>query len=152
MLRVIAILLLFSSTQGSAQSYINKSKKKALAMLSKYEAGNGFQTPEILQTDSTITFSVKDMADRKSIFTYSFDVNGKCQSEKIQASCDSCFEKYIGQVLANKKYDWKKINANQYISKYSSKLMLELPPEINDFSYMIIRTGWKKKSYRLLFE
>ncbi len=150
MLRFLIFLCLLLPLTGFSQSYINKSKKKVLTMLAKYDAGAGFEKPVIQQTDSTIRLLVNEPGGRETNFIYRFDKNGKCQSEETRASCDSCYKKYLQAALDRKKYKWKKINENQYISSYSEKRMIEAPPEVNDYSFMILRTGWTKKLYHLL--
>ncbi len=146
---VVALLLLFPFFAFS-QSFINKDKQQVKALLDKYKTGPGFEKPQLSETDSTIRLTVKDSSGIATDFIYQFDKAGKCQVETTQASCDSCFKKYLDHALSQQQYGWKKINENQYISKYQKKMMIELPAEKNDFSFMIIRTDWSKKIYRLL--
>jgi hypothetical protein len=151
-LRPVIVIWLLLPMACFSQSFINKSKPRALAMLAKYNAGPAFEKPVISQTDSTVSMLVKEPGGRNTTFIFRFDKKGKCQSEEIIASCDSCYKKYLQAALDQKKYKWKKINENQYISSYSKKKMIELPPEKNDFSYTILRTEWSKKLYRLLLQ
>lgn len=151
MSKMLLLFLLLYCTTGYAQSFINKSRQQVLRQLEKYETGAGFEKPVISQHDSTVSMTVKGTGTIQTTFIYGFDSqSGKCKSELVKASCDSCYKKYLGAVLAQKKYQWRKINENQYISSYSKKRMIELPAENNDFSYMILKTGWSKKLYRLL--
>lgn len=150
MLRLLIILCLLLPLKGLSQSYINKSKKQTLTRLAKYDAGAGFEKPVIVQTDSTVSMQVKGSGGLETNFIYRFDKNGKCLMEETRASCDSCYKKYLQAALDQKKYRWKKINENQYISVYSKKRMIELPPEGNEYSFTILRTGWTKKLYDLL--
>jgi hypothetical protein len=53
-------------------------------------------------------------------------------------------------LLAKEKYVWKKINENQYISKFEDKIMIELPTENKSNSITIIRTDWTKILYDIL--
>lgn len=100
--------------------------------------------------DSTLVIAYKDQTVQPVVFIYTFNKKGRCWSEKIIAGCDSCFTKYLYGVLDQKKYGWKKINENQYVSNYVDRMMLEFPPENKDFSYVILRTAWTKELYRLL--
>lgn len=100
--------------------------------------------------DSAFVIAYKDQSLQPVVFIYGFNKKGKCWSEKVIARCDSCFTKYLQGVLDQEKYGWKKINENQYVSKYSYRLMLEFPPENKDFSYVILRTDWTKELYRTL--
>jgi hypothetical protein len=148
----IACCLLLPAT-CIAQGFIHKSKKQVLARLSRYNAGDGFENTATAQTDSTITLQVKEKnTGRETNFIYRFDKNGDCKSEEIKASCDTCFKKYLQDALAIKKYKWKKINENQYVSSFSKKLLIELPYEgSTNFSFMVLQTQWSKKLYRLMF-
>lgn len=151
MKKALLIFLLVYSSSADAQNFIDKSPEQVLRKLEGYTLPPGFEKPVFSRDDSTITMTVKATNGVVSSFTYQFDrQSGKCRSELIKASCDSCFQKYLGDVLAQKKYQWKKINENQYVSAYSKKRMIELPAENKDFSYMILKTGWSKKLYRLL--
>jgi hypothetical protein len=147
---VALLLVLVIATTGQAQSFINKRASQVINMLKKYDAGAGYEKPVITAGDSTITMRVKGSGNTETLFIYLFDSDGRCRSEQIKASCDSCYKKYLDDVLAQKKYQWKKINENQYISSFRKKRMIEIPAENNDFSYMILRTGWSKKLYQLL--
>lgn len=151
MIRTILLFVLLFSSTCFAQTFINKSQQQVMRLLAKYETGAGFDKPVIEQHDSTISMLVKGSGGIQTLFTYRFDgQQGKCKVEEVKASCDSCYKKYLEQVLAQKKYQWKKINENQYISSYAKKRLIELPAENNDFSYMILKTGWTKKLYRML--
>jgi hypothetical protein len=150
MWRYVILLLLLAPTTSFSQGFINKNKKQVIKMLEKYEAGAEFTTHEITETDSTVQLLIKDAAGKSTTFIYRFDKENRCHTEEIKASCDSCNKKYLQGVLDKKKYHWRKINENQYISGYKDQLMIELPPESNDFSYMILRTSWTKQLYEML--
>ncbi|MCX6318228.1 MAG: hypothetical protein NTW29_13115 [Bacteroidetes bacterium] len=147
---VALLLILVIANTGQAQNFINKRASQVINMLNKYDAGPGYEKPVITTGDSIITMRVKGSGKIETVFIYLFDSEGRCKSEQIKASCDSCYKKYLDGVLAQKKYQWKKINENQYISSFGKKRMIEMPAENNDFSYMILRTGWSKKLYQLL--
>ena len=51
-----------------------------------------------------------------------------------------------------KKFEWNKINENQYISKFEEKLMIELPAENYDHSFSILKVEWTKELYELLLK
>ena len=64
--------------------------------------------------------------------------------------CDSCIKKWLRATLRIGKYGWKKINENQYISKYEYKMMIELPVNPGEHYYTILRMDWSKTLYGIL--
>jgi hypothetical protein len=150
MYRIIIALFLLTPLSVFSQTFINKNKTQALKMLDKYSTGAGFEKPVITQTDSTIHCSVKDTSGATTNFIFRFDKKNKCKSEELEASCDSCYRKYLIETLNKKIYGWTKINENQYVSKYSHQMILELPADGIGFSYKILRTDWTKKLYELI--
>ena len=68
------------------------------------------------------------------------------------AGCDSCYKKYLNDLLNQKEYAWKKINGNQYVSKFASHLMLELPFDKDDFTFTLFRASWTKELYDILIK
>jgi DUF1680 family protein len=86
------------------------------------------------------------------VYTYIFDKKGKCNQEKIESSCPSCFSSNLQTILDIKKYHWKKINENQYVSDFESKLMIELPTEKNVFAISVLRMDWTRVLYDILME
>jgi hypothetical protein len=150
MWRYVILLLLLAPMTSFSQGFINKNKKQVIKILGKYDAGAEFSTHDITETDSTVQLFIKDAAGKGTTFIYYFDKSNRCHTEEIKASCDSCYKTYLQGVLDKKKYQWKRINENQYVAGYKHQLMIELPAEKNDFSYMILRTSWTKKLYEML--
>jgi hypothetical protein len=146
---IILSLLLFPLT-GFSQNFIGKTKtavkKELLHQIEKYDS----LTSSLTDKDSVLVYSLKENNVLSADFIYGFDRSGKCQSEKVMPGCDTCLKKYLQAVLADKKYEWKKINENQYVSKYAAKMMLELHGENKDAAYTILRTEWSKEMYDLL--
>lgn len=150
MIRIITALLLLFPVAGFSQNFIGKSKAQVKKYLQRQIAKNDSLTITLTDTDSVLLFSIKSGKVLPADFIYSFDKSGKCRSEKVMAGCDSCFNKFLNAALAEKKYEWKKINENQYVSKYAARMMIELPPENKDFSYVILRTQWSRQLYTML--
>jgi hypothetical protein len=149
MVRIILFVLLMPVC-GFTQNNIGKYKKQVKKYLQGQIKRNDSLTITLTDNDSLLTFSIKAGKTLPADFIYGFNKNGKCQMEKVIAGCDSCFNKFLKNVLSQKKYDWKKINENQYVSKYNTRMMIELPPENKDFSYTILKTDWNKNMYKLL--
>ena len=136
--------LLFSATVFS-QNYINLSKEEVKKQLHSYINKNDLAKTSITETDTTLVIKEHSAAS-----TYRFDKKGKCLSEKIIADSDASFKQNLQMVLDQKKYGWKKINGNQYISGFAEKLMIELALGQNDFTFIILRTDWSKEMYDIL--
>lgn len=134
-----------------SQGFIGKNKRYVKKYLQK-EARKNDTHITITDQDSILLYSIRDERYRPVDFIYRFNNAGRCSYQKVMAGCDSCLQKYLKEVLDRKKYEWKKINENQYVSKYSEFLILELPVEKDDFSYVILKAGWNRESYRMLME
>jgi hypothetical protein len=133
-----------------SQNYINKTKAQVKKELNEYISKNDSLNATVSETDVAIVLVIKGPKTLPADFIYRFDKAGKCISEKVVAGCDSCFTKYFQAVLDRKKYEWKKINENQYISGFAAKMMIELPPDSKNYSFVILRTDWSKQMYDLL--
>ena len=147
--RIILFLLLLPAA-GFSQNFIGKNKAWVKKYLQKQISKNDSITITLTDNDSALLYSIKAGKTLPADFIYGFNKSGKCQSEKIIAGCDSCFNKFLKNLLSEKRYEWKKINENQYVSKYAAQRMIELPPENNNFSYTILKTDWNKNMYKLL--
>ncbi len=152
MLRIIIAILLFLPATGFSQLYINKTKSQV-----KQELGNIFGkekslTTTITETDSTLVMKIRGSNAIESDHIYRFDKSGKCSSEKTITWCDSCHEKLLQPVLADKKYNWKKINMNQYIADFSFGVFVEIQKSDNTYSFTIFRSELSEKMYKFLLE
>lgn len=148
--RILTLSLLLFSFSCFSQNYINKTKAQVKKELNDYVSKNDTLNASISETDTAMVLSIKDLKTLPADFIYRFDKTGKCKSEKIMAGCDSCFTKYLQAALDRKKYGWKKINENQYVSSFAARILIELPADDKDFSFIILRTEWTKQMYDLL--
>ena len=152
MTRLVVILFALSYTTASAQMYINENRQWVKRELEKQASKNDSITVRISETDTSILYSFRDPKVRPADFLYIFDESAKCIEEKTIGYCDSCFNKFLGSALNRKQFQWTKINDRLYISKYSKKLMLEIPVNNKDHSFTIRRMKWTKGSYRTLLK
>ena len=150
MIRILTFCFVLLSFSGYSQNYINKSKAEVTKELKEYISKNDSLNAIVSASDTAIVLSIKGPKTLPADFIYRFDKAGKCISEKIVAGCDSCFNKYFQAVLDRKKYEWRKINENQYVSGFAAKMMIEIPANNKDFSFIILRTSWSKQMYDLL--
>lgn len=150
-LLLITCLLFTLAVKG--QRFIDKRYDKVLSGLKKYNPGNDSTSVRFLNADKTIRMEVGGKGSQPATFEYFFDLNNKCISEKTTASCDSCYKKYLNDLLDKKKYGWIRLNENQYISAYKWKLMIELPvKEEKQLFYHLIKVTWNKETYSMLLE
>jgi hypothetical protein len=58
----------------------------------------------------------------------------------------------LKKVLGHTKYEWKKLNENQYVSTYSARMLLEVQGENIPLYYSILRTQWTEEFYKMITE
>ncbi|MGB3005201.1 MAG: hypothetical protein WBC06_01745 [Chitinophagaceae bacterium] len=146
---IIALILLLPITSLS-QDAIKKNKDVVLHHLKKqYESDNG-KTVTYNVSDTSLKMTLNNPEQKQVIFSYLFNSSGKCKEEKVTTDCDSCINSYLNKILSQKKYKWRKINENQYISSFSKALMIELPADGNEYTFSLLQTTLSKKLYKLL--
>lgn len=149
-MRIILYLLILSPLTGLSQKYLDKSKAEVKKELDHYIKAQSSLSPSVQETDSTLILQLKEAGQIRQT-VYGFDaVSGKCSSEKQIASGKNEYNKLLQELLSHKTFGWKKLNENQYVSKFSAQMLIELPQEENDYSFIIFRTKWTKELYDLL--
>ena len=148
MFRIIITILLFWPATGFSQLYINKTKNQVKKELGKISGKEN----SITETDSTLILKVRGRNSIESDHIYRFDKSGKCSSEKTITWCDSCHEKLFQPLLANKKYNWKKINMNQYVADFSFGIFVEIQMTDTIHSFTIFRSNLSREMYKFLLE
>jgi len=146
---ILAIVTLFLLGIAHAQGFINLNKTGSKNYLAKFSAKEKLQTATA-ETDSTLTFLIRDSAKQNLDLLLHFDALGKCYKETRVLSCDSCYQKMVNNTLSNKTYQWKKVDDQTYVSKYSKGLVLTLLAE-GTFSFVIQRSELGRKEYRRQF-
>ena len=152
MLRFIIVILFFLPATGFSQLYINKTKSQVKHELSKRFLKKDSVSAIITETDSTLLLKIRGSGVIESDHIYGFDRSGKCSTEKIITWCDSCHEKLLQSLLAEKKYNWKKINMNQYVSEFSASLFIEIQVIDDTYSFTIFKFSLSKEMYDSLLE
>lgn len=133
-----------------AQININKSKASIIKETTDYQKKNSSYSIDTNETDSTLWIVEINPEKNRTEHLLQFDKANKCMLESFQFKCDSCYNKKLSELLAIKKYNWKKINGNQYISNFESRLMIEVLYEETSKILKIIRTDWSKLLYDML--
>jgi hypothetical protein len=149
-MKLIALLLLFLLTGScslQAQDFINMPYGKAEAALRKAYPGENKQ-PAVDSRKDSILVRVNSLSQ----LIFVFDEKGLCMTETINTRCDSCHDGYLKNILDKKKYSWKKINENQYISRYEDNLMIELFPEGDIRTISVLRAEFTRELYDLLLK
>jgi hypothetical protein len=151
MFRIILFLLI--PVAGFSQSFIGKKKADVKTELQNQKKGIDSLSIAITDKDSALVLTQKKGDNSAIDFVYGFDKSGSCQSEKIISSgCDSCFYNLLKKVLGHTKYEWKKLNENQYVSTYSARMLLEVQGENIPLYYSILRTQWTEEFYKMITE
>lgn len=152
MLRIVLILFLVLPFHLFSQSYINKSYKQVKKEIRKNEFKKFKSNAKISALDSMIIFTADNPPCQPIKLVFQFDANKKCRSEEIITRCESYFTKHLTLLIETKKYNWTKINENQYVSDFDTALMIEIPPENPSFSFTILRMDWSREIYDLLMK
>ena len=150
MQKFIVAILLSLPLLGHAQIHINESKEAIKNTIEQLKSYNPASTFTIAETDSSLNVVQQDADNQRIEKNFSFDKNGKCQNEFILYTCQNCYAKTLQTILSKTSYKWKKINENQYISRFEDKLMLELPSEKDVYKIYIIRANWNKIIYDMI--
>ncbi len=147
--RIIILFLFFKQIclTSFSQDYILKNKLKAKSMLLKYQSKQKYAT-NITETDSTLTFLVRDSAAKNLDFICYFNKKGICYKQLIKHNCDSCYSQSLSVTLNNKFYRWTKINENIYLSRFPYRL--ELTTKVENYSYEIKESEIVGNTYRTL--
>lgn len=150
MTRLYLFLLLFLPAISYGQRYMNYTKsalKDSLA--AKIEKKEGFISG-IKDTTDELVYTSTGPANEQTKIIYSFDSLGKCIREKVIAGCDTCMYSKLQSILNIQSYKWKKINENQYVSRFEDRLMIELSVNKQEHSFYIHRMEWTQLLYDIL--
>lgn len=148
MLRYNLLLLLLFPLSSLAQDKLGKTKAVLKEELTITAGKTGMV---LVETDSTLEFSSRDMkALDAKVFIYGFDSAGICNTEKFITDCKNCFEKQLHLLIDQPRYQWKKINENQYVSRFEDRLLLEVAPDTDQYFFTLFRAVWTKEFYDIL--
>ena len=151
MRRLLIILWIVAWTNSSySQNYINSSKSNSKNFFTKYADKNSLKTV-IEETDTTLTFLVRDTKVQNLDIFLHFDQKGKCDSEVYTLSCDSCYQKYLNNTLASKQYKWTKVSASTYFSYSRNRLILTAATD-KPYSFLIQRSKLNRSEYNKMIK
>ena len=144
---LLPLFLLLTPYTVKAQDFINMPKGKAEAVLRKAYPGSSSQPAVDTRNDSILV-----RVTNQTQFIYVFDKKGLCITETVNTRCDSCHDGYLKIILDKPKYAWKKINENQYISRFEDNMMIELFPEGEIRTISVLRADFTRELYDLLLK
>lgn len=148
----LSALLLFPAIL-SAQLHFDKEKSKVKKELEHFISRNKSINPSLNETDSTLVLQTEDKPGQFIRVIYGFDrVSAKCNVQQTVTDCDACYQEQLNKLMEQKSFQWKKLNENQYASRYEDHLLLELRSEENDFTFTLFRTDWSREFYELLIK
>jgi hypothetical protein len=148
MFRYSLLLLMLFPLSSLAQDKLEKTKAALKEELTITAGKTGMV---LVETDSTLVFSSQDKkALDATVFIYGFDSAGICNTEKFITDCRTCFEKQLHLLIDQPSYQWKKINENQYVSRFEDRLLLEVAPDADQYFFTLFRAVWTKEFYDIL--
>lgn len=151
MKRLFAIYLFLCPFSLLAQSYFDKDKETVKLELGQYVHKNKSLNPELTISDSSVILAITEPGNHRIRFKYGFDrESGKCNALETVAHCSACYKKHLDSLLEQKNHNWKKLNENQYVSRYEDQLLLETAIEEGDYSFILFKTQWTRDFYDLL--
>ncbi len=152
MFKYLLILICFAPIITLGQSTIGKTKDIVKKELESWKQSHGSLYPKLSDQGKTTILAIKDPGYGQVKFVYTFDKNNICISERTVALTDSARTNYLNAILEKKEYEWKKLNGNQYISKFGDKLMIEIPGDPKSHSVTVYRADWTQSIYDMLLK
>ena len=140
------LLTIVLTITGYAQNYINSTKSASKKVFVKYMDRQKYQAT-INETDSSLTFLLRDPKVQNLDIFLHFDDQGKCDREVQTLSCDSCYHKYLNNILASDYYRWTQVDTNTYFAKSHKRLILTTGLD-KPFSFMTRRSTLTNNDYK----
>jgi hypothetical protein len=100
--------------------------------------------------DSTISYNLPAGNQGYITIICHFSTEEKCSMLSFTSVDSLAYRDYFSSVIKDQKYRWRKINGNQYVSKFSKRLLLETDPDKSKRSFRILPAQWTRKTYKLI--
>lgn len=142
-------LILIIPTLLQAQEAIGKKFSDVKTKIIRSEAKLADSTNKLKVTDSTLSFQ-KNISGIQSEMSYRFNKEGFCIIEKFATASEKEYQKKLKTTLRKKKYGWRSLNLNQFISKLKKNILLEVQVIDGIYSISFIKTNLDKELYNLL--
>lgn len=143
---ILCCLLFLLVIESNAQGYINQKKRYVKKEAAKRYKKNKvkFQT---LETDSSLTFLIRDSSLQPADYIIAFDKNNRAYKETVKFYCDSCFQKHVKSIFAQKILRLTKVNENTYYARFPFRMIFNYP-SFEPFTTIFYRSELKGKLYR----
>jgi hypothetical protein len=146
------ILSVFAYQSSFSQGFTSLGRNSVKKQLIRFYSKNPV-TFILSETDSSITANVTDSSgNNTSRFSYYFNQNNKCYKETGDGACEHCFQKIINDPKMVKRYQWKMISADFYLSKPLWNLALMRTDPEKPFSYSIVKNYLNRNEHRRLYQ
>lgn len=149
-MKQVILFLVFGlsmSTLSFSQNYINLTKSKSRKNLEKFKLRYSDLNIIIQETDTTLSYLLRDTSVQNLDIVLSFDKNSKCYKEKFILTCDSCYQKFIANILSDKYYRWTKIDSSTYFARFPYRIICNKKTD-KDFAFDIRRSDLAGEEYR----
>ena len=146
---VVFLLMYCAATaQGFLSMKRNNVKKQLTRFYSKQQVPYRFA-----ETDSSITVIVTDTSGKHTAgFSYFFKRNNRCYKETGDGACEHCFQKIISDAKMVKRYRWKTVSEQFYLSKPLWNMVLMRTDPERPFSYSIIKDYFNRTDHKKLYK
>lgn len=129
-----------------SQSFIGKTRQDIM----KEQTGGAAHGFSFSEKGNNLERHEVNENERSWVLTLGFDSTGKCILEKNSTRCGDCQQTLLASVLRKKKYKWKSINNNQYLSKFSAGLLLEVQYYSETYFITFLPSGIDLPTYQSL--
>ena len=129
-----------------AQDYIGDSKKVLKRKMERYMKSNQYKQYQVAETDTSIVYHLREEKVQHVDFCYQIDPKGVCFATITSSPCFECVDKNLKSVLEQKRYGWKQLSNNTWISDYKHCLQLTLARDAAGSTTLEIRKMlWSKR-------
>ncbi len=120
--------------------------------MSKIENEMGYiikkYNPTIAKTDTSLTYTFADTAAHSKELYFVFDQDKKCKLRSWTYTVRAYYQKTFNVIRLNKGSDWKQIEPNKYISKYSEHMLLVADDK--KLSIIVTRVNFTEDEFKQL--
>lgn len=146
------VVFLLTYCPATAQGFLSLKRSNVKKQLTRFYSKQ--QVPyRFSETDSSITVIVTDTSGKHTAgFSYFFKSNNRCYKETGDGACEHCFQKIISDAKMVKRYRWKTISAEFYLSKPLWNMVLMRTDPERPFSYSIIKDYFSRTDHKKLYK
>lgn len=147
--RLLFVFTFFVCYSSQAQDFIGLTKQRAGKKLERM-TGRMKYNALITETDSTLTYSIRDTAVSHYDKALYFDGSGKCYKEVTNTFCGQCYRESTEIPVSKSIFRWAPIDSITFIARPPYRCFLTLNEK--SFSWQVDKSDIEKSQYRNLFE